>query len=94
MKLPSVYFRVFRFVVAFLIIAFEMRVRRATLKTLIGAAVGSILGIVGAFLIGVLDFRSKGTRQFPLISKLFHNCPGIFYGLYRLDGRRGERRIY
>lgn len=37
-----------------LIIAFEMRVRRASLKTLLGAAVGSILGIVGAFLIGVL----------------------------------------
>ena len=37
-----------------LIIAFELRVRRASLKTLIGAAVGSILGIVGAFLIGVL----------------------------------------
>lgn len=37
-----------------LILAFEMRVKRATLKTLIGAAVGSILGILGAFLIGVL----------------------------------------
>ncbi len=36
------------------IIAFEMRVRQASLKTLIGAAAGSILGIVGAFLIGVL----------------------------------------
>ena len=40
--------------VAGLMIAFEMRVRRASLKTLIGAAIGSILGIVGAFLIGVL----------------------------------------
>ena len=40
--------------VGVLIIGFEMRVRRASLKTLIGAAVGSILGIVGAFLIGVL----------------------------------------
>ncbi|MEO6655065.1 MAG: TRAM domain-containing protein [Pyrinomonadaceae bacterium] len=40
--------------VSLIIIAFEMRVRRASLKTLIGAAVGSILGIVGAFLIGVL----------------------------------------
>jgi len=40
--------------VALVIIAFEMRVRRASLKTLIGAAVGSILGIVGAFLIGIL----------------------------------------
>jgi uncharacterized protein YacL len=37
-----------------LIIGFEMRVRKASLKTLIGAAVGSILGIMGAFLIGVL----------------------------------------
>lgn len=37
-----------------LVIVFEVRVRQASLKTLIGAAVGSILGIVGAFLIGVL----------------------------------------
>jgi uncharacterized protein YacL len=41
-------------IISLLIIGFEMRVRRASLKTLIGAAVGSILGIVGAFLIGVL----------------------------------------
>ncbi len=40
--------------VGVLIISFELRVRRASLKTLIGAAVGSILGIIGAFLIGVL----------------------------------------
>lgn len=41
-------------IIGLLIIGFEMRVKRASLKTLIGAAVGSILGIVGAFLIGVL----------------------------------------
>jgi uncharacterized protein YacL len=41
-------------VIAAGIIFFETRVRRATLKTLIGAAVGSILGIVGAALIGFL----------------------------------------
>lgn len=41
-------------VIAALVIGFEMRVRRASLKTLIGAAIGSILGITGAFLIGVL----------------------------------------
>jgi uncharacterized protein YacL len=45
--------------VAVAIIGFEMRVRRATLKTLIGAAVGSILGIVGAFLIGILISMQK-----------------------------------
>jgi len=41
-------------VIAAFIIAFEMRARRASLKTLIGAAVGSTLGIVGAYLIGML----------------------------------------
>src|SRR5256885_10006954 len=40
--------------VALAIIFFEMRIRRSSLKTLIGAAVGSILGIVGAYLIGSL----------------------------------------
>ena len=41
------------------IIFFEMRIRRSSLKTLIGAAVGSILGIVGAFLIGSLIMKQK-----------------------------------
>ncbi|MBA3601054.1 MAG: TRAM domain-containing protein [Acidobacteria bacterium] len=41
-------------VIALIIIGFEMRTRRASLKTLIGAAIGSILGILGAFLIGIL----------------------------------------
>lgn len=36
------------------IIFFETRVRQATLKTLIGAAIGSILGMFGAALIGLL----------------------------------------
>ena len=40
--------------IALLIIAFELRARQASLRTLIGAAVGSILGIVGAYLIGML----------------------------------------
>jgi uncharacterized protein YacL len=43
--------------IAICIILFELRIRRATLKTLIGAAVGSILGIIGAFLIGLLISR-------------------------------------
>ena len=41
------------------IIFFEIRIRRSSLKTLIGAAVGSILGIVGAFLIGSLIMRQE-----------------------------------
>jgi uncharacterized protein YacL len=39
-------------IVALAIILFETRIRKATLKTLIGGAFGSILGIVGATLIG------------------------------------------
>ncbi len=39
---------------AIAIILFELRIQRASLKTLIGAAIGSILGIVGAYLIGTL----------------------------------------
>lgn len=41
-------------IIAAMIIGFEIRARMATLKTLIAAAIGSILGILGAFLIGVL----------------------------------------
>ena len=41
-------------VIALMVIGFEMRARQASLKTLIGAAVGSILGIIGAYLIGML----------------------------------------
>jgi uncharacterized protein YacL len=36
------------------IILFEMRIQQASLKTLIGAAAGSILGIIGGVLIGFL----------------------------------------
>jgi uncharacterized protein YacL len=45
--------------IAIAIIVFELRIRRATLKTLIGAAVGSILGIIGAYLIGSLISRQE-----------------------------------
>ena len=46
-------------IIAISIIFFERRIRRASLKTLIGAAVGSILGIIGAFLIGSLISRQE-----------------------------------
>ena len=49
--------------IAVCIIVFELRIRRATLKTLIGAAVGSILGIIGAYL-GRLYDQSKGRPLF------------------------------
>ncbi len=51
--------------VALAIIFFEVRIRRASLKTLIGAAVGSILGIVGAYLIGSLISRQESLAVAP-----------------------------
>jgi uncharacterized protein YacL len=61
--------------VAVCIILFELRIRRATLKTLIGAAVGSILGIVGAFLIGELIMRQESmaheVRTFLTLALVF-----------------------
>src|SRR5215467_2183859 len=48
------------FIFAFVIIFFETRVRRASLKTLIGGAFGSVLGIIGASLIGFLISVQSG----------------------------------
>src|SRR3989441_1409334 len=56
--------------IAAAIIFFEMRIRRATLKTLIGAAVGSILGIIGAYLIGSL-ISSQESMAVPAETKTF-----------------------
>ncbi len=41
-------------IIGLFVVAFESRVRNATFKTLIGAAIGSILGLLGAFLLGLL----------------------------------------
>jgi uncharacterized protein YacL len=63
--------------IAICIIVFELRIRRATLKTLIGAAVGSILGIIGAYLIGSLISRQEssaldgGVKTFLTLSLTF-----------------------
>src|SRR5256886_1513158 len=56
--------------IAIAIIFFEMRIRRSSLKTLIGAAVGSILGIVGAYLIGSL-ISSQESMAVPPSTKTF-----------------------
>jgi uncharacterized protein YacL len=51
--------------IALSIIFFEIRIQRASLKTLIGAAIGSILGIVGAFLIGTLISHQESPAVSP-----------------------------
>jgi uncharacterized protein YacL len=63
--------------VALGIIFFELRIRRASLKTLIGAAFGSIMGIVGAYLIGSLISSQEsmavapGTKTFLTLALTF-----------------------
>ncbi len=66
---------------ALVVIAFEMRVRRATLKTLIGAAIGSILGIVGAYLIGML-ISTQETTAVPAEMKTFLTVALAFFMAY------------
>ena len=54
-------------VLGLIIILAESRIRRLSLKTLIGAALGSILGIIGATLISSIVGRmqlEKGTENF------------------------------
>jgi uncharacterized protein YacL len=49
------------------VLLFEIRVQRASMRRLIGAAVGSILGILGAYLMGLVLARTsipEGTRSF------------------------------
>ena len=67
--------------IAVCIILFEMRIRRATLKTLIGAAVGSILGIVGAYLIGSLISRQESMAVPPEV-KTFLTLALTFFMAY------------
>src|SRR2546423_13355045 len=68
-------------VIAICIILFERRIRRATLKTLIGAAVGSIMGIVGAFLIGSLISRQESPAIAPEV-KTFLTLSLTFFMAY------------
>ena len=52
--------------IAVVIIVFEMRIQRASLKTLIGAGIGSMMGIVGGVLIGFLiSYQESGAVQPP-----------------------------
>lgn len=67
--------------VAIAIIFFEMRIRRSSLKTLIGAAVGSILGIIGAYMIGSL-ISSQESLAVPPTTKTFLTLALTFFMAY------------
>jgi len=68
-------------IAAIIIIACEMRIRRASLKTLIGAAIGTILGIIGAYLIGML-ISSQETSAVPAEMKTFLTVALAFFMAY------------
>jgi uncharacterized protein YacL len=71
------------------IIFFELRIRRATLKTLIGAAVGSTLGIIGSTLIGFLISAQQwdpAMRSFATLTlTLFMAYVGLLVGAAKGD---------
>lgn len=68
-------------IVAVAIIFFEIRIRRASLKTLIGAAVGSIMGITGAYLIGSL-ISSQESGAVAAETKTFLTLSLTFFMAY------------
>ena len=68
-------------IIAVSIVLFEMRIRRASLKTLIGAAVGSILGIIGAYLIGTL-IASQESAAVPPETRAFLTLALIVFMAY------------
>jgi uncharacterized protein YacL len=80
------------FTVAVAIIFFELRIRRASLKTLIGAAVGSILGIIGAYLIGSLISSQESMAVAPE-TKTFLTLALTFFMAYvglMVGGAKGD----
>lgn len=78
---PRAYSALIGALCAIAIIFFEMRIRRASLKTLIGAAVGSIMGIVGAYLIGML-ISTQEADAVPPESKAFLTLALAFFMAY------------
>jgi uncharacterized protein YacL len=71
------------------VVLFEMRLRLVSLKRLIGAAIGSILGIVGAFLFSLVirNSLSAGSTQsfLMLIVMLFMAYVGLIVGANKGD---------
>src|SRR5437899_7732548 len=66
------------------VIAFEMRLRRVSLKQLIGAVIGSVLGILGAYLFSLVIRESLlpgSTQKFlQLLVMLLMSYVGLVVG--------------
>ena len=71
------------------IVLFEMRLRQVSLKRLIGAAIGSILGIIGAFLFSLVirnSISNGSTQSFLMLTiMLFMAYVGLIVGANKGD---------
>jgi uncharacterized protein YacL len=70
-SLPRLHATVAGFLFAVAVILFEVRLRKASLRRLIGAATGSILGILGAYLTSLIFMHTtmpEATRSFFSLS--------------------------
>src|SRR5258708_38701637 len=71
------------------VVVFEMRLRIVSLKRLIGAVIGSILGILGAYLFGVVIKNSipheSSQRFLQLMVMLLMSYVGLIVGANKGD---------
>ncbi len=75
-------------IIGIIVILAEMRIRRLSLKTLLGAAVGSVLGITGASLISIvigrMNFENPHTETFlQLLCLLVMAYVGLVAGAHK-----------
>jgi uncharacterized protein YacL len=72
-------------VLGFLIIFFEIRLEKVSLKRLIGAAVGSVLGILGAFLISLVLGHASAEPFLQVAILLLMTYVGLIVGAKKGD---------
>ena len=76
-------------IIGLAVVAFEMRLRIVSLKRLIGAAIGSILGILGAYLFSLViqsSIINGGTQHFlQLMVMLLMSYVGLIIGANKGD---------
>ena len=67
------------------IIFFEIRLEKVSLKRLIGAAVGSVMGIVGAYLMSLIVSRASSEPFLQVVLLLLMTYIGLIVGANKGD---------
>ena len=73
------------FIIGCCIILFEVRLEKVSLKRLIGAAVGSVLGILGAFLMSLVVSKATPEPFVQVVLLLFMAYIGLIVGATKGD---------